>query len=205
MTFANTYVKRLRKDSAPDAAFKANLRSRLVGAPVIAHAFPSPMLRYAMATATLVVVLFFSTSTFAYASSSVAEGDLLYPVKANLEHFEGSLKRTPEAKARFRIRMLDRRIRETTYRLRHNEPLTPADVRLLSNALSMSVDELKTLRHDEAGRVLAKTELKLTLQTSLIEFRTRIELSDLPDEDKDKYFEMIDVRLEAIDAIPTTP
>jgi hypothetical protein len=203
MIFLKSKLKRLRRESAPEAAFKAALRSRLVlNEPLIVHRFPAPVLRYAFATVAIVVVVFLSTTSYAYASSAVTEGDALYPVKTNLENLEGSLKTSPEARARFRARMVDRRAREIAYRLRHDEPLRTQDVQMLTQATNLSVDELRGLQYDEAGRELVKTELKLKLTQSLTDFRTRVELSDLPEDQKNRYIKLIDLRLQAIDKIP---
>jgi hypothetical protein len=205
MIFLKAKLKRLRRESAPDAAFKAALRSRLVvDQPLIAYRFPVTAMRFAFATSALVLVFCFGLSSYAYASSAVTEGDTLYPVKTTIEDLEGSLKRSPEARARFRARMVDRRVREIAYRLNHDQPLTPAMVESLANVLNMSVGELQELKNDEAGRELAKTELKTKLTNSLTEFRTRVELSNLPEAQKAKYLRAIDLRLDAVGNIPTT-
>lgn len=206
MMFLKLKLKRLRRESAPDPAFKAALRARLVAPaqPVIAYRFPMPVMRYAFATSALALVLFFGLSSYAYASSAVGEGDALYPVKAKIEEIEGGLKKSPEARARFRARMLDRRIRETVFRIKHNEPLPPQTVHALAHAMNMSVDELRNLSEDEEGRTLIKTELKLQLVSMLTKFRVMIELSDMEDENKDRYLRAIDIRLERIQQIPTT-
>lgn len=205
MIFLKAKIKRLRRESAPEATFKAALRSRLVATePLIAHRFPTPVWRYAFATTALALVVFFGMSSYAYASSAVAPGDTLYPVKTKLEDLEGSLKHSPEARARFRAKQVDRRAREIAYRLRHQEPLRPQDVALLAHAMNISVAELRDLSQDQDGRELVKTELKLKLTNSLTEFRTRVELSDLPEEQKDLYLKTIDARLEKIANIPTT-
>jgi AraC-like DNA-binding protein len=204
MMFLKLKLKRLRRESTPAPAFKAALRAQLTGTqPLIVHRFPTPMLRYAMVGSALVVMIFFGTTSYAYASSSVTEGDALYPVKTKIETLEAGLKKSPEAQARFRARMLERRAREIVYRLRHNQPLRPQDIATISRAMNMSVEELKEVSQDQEGRNLVKTELKLRLTNSLTEFRTRVELSDMDQEHKDKYLRLIDMRLRRIQDIPT--
>jgi len=205
MIFLKSKLKRLRRESAPDVAFKAALRSRLVATePVIAYSFAMPAMRYAFATSALILAVFFGTTSYAYASAAVTEGDVLYPVKTNLENLEGNLKKSPEAQARFHAKVMDRRMREVAYSLRHHQPLPPQAVVVLSEAMNTSVTELDDLRQDEAGRELAKTELKLKMTNSLTEFRTRIELSELSQEQKDKLLKVIDLRLRNIERIRTT-
>lgn len=204
MIFLKYNLNKLRHDSVPNADFKLALRARLVDRNTVTYRVPSSFMRYSFATAALALIMFLSVSSYAYASSGVTEGDLLYPVKTGIETVEGSFKHTPEAQARFRARMLDRRFREIGYRLRHHQPLLPRDVAMLARYMNMSVDELKALKYDEAGRELAKTELKLKLTNSLTTFRTRIELSDLTEAQKDRYLQAIDLRLKWVNAIPTT-
>lgn len=205
MIFLTSKLRHLRRASAPDADFKAALRARLVG-PAMSPVARAPMsfARYSLATVAFALIMFLSVGSYAYASSGVTEGDALYPVKTGIETIEGNLKRSPEARARFHARMMDRRFREIAHRLNHHQALTPGDVATLAKTMNMSVEELKTLKSDEAGRELAKTELKLKLTNSLTQFRTRIELSDLPATQKDKYFKAIDLRLERVNQINTT-
>ena len=205
MIFLKLKLRNLRRASAPGADFKAALRSRLVGAKTgVVARVPMLAARYVFATAVFALIMFLSVGSYAYASSGVTEGDALYSVKTGIERVEGSLKKSPEARARFRARMMDRRFREIDHRLKNHQALTPADISNLAKAMNMSVDELKELKHDAAGRELAKTELKLRLSNSLTQFRTRIELSDLPDVQKDKYSKAIDLRLERVNQINTT-
>ena len=51
----------------------------------------------------------FGTSAYAYASSDVTDGTILYPVKQTLEGVEEKLQTTPEAKARFYLKQAGRR------------------------------------------------------------------------------------------------
>ncbi|MEK7183819.1 MAG: hypothetical protein AAB776_04265 [Patescibacteria group bacterium] len=205
MIFLKFKLKRLRRESAPDAAFKVALRSRLVGSQqTLAYRASTPAMRYAFATSALILVVFFGTTSYAYASSAVTEGDALYPVKTKIEALEGRLKKSPEAQARFRAKIMNRRMREVVHRLRHDEPLAPRTVAGLAQAMNMSVAELDDLRQDEAGRALIKTEIKLKMIESLTDFRSRVELSDMPEEQKDKLYKLIDFRLRNIERIETT-
>jgi len=49
------------------------------------------------------------TGAYAYSSSSVTEGTPLYPVKQQLENLEEKIQLTPEAKARFYLKKIERR------------------------------------------------------------------------------------------------
>lgn len=205
MIFLTPKLRQLRRESAPDADFKAALRSRLVvGQTPVKYAFPMTAMRYTFATASLALIIFLSFGSYAYASSSVTEGDALYPVKSTLEGIEGSFKRSPEARARFHAKLMRRRADEIAYRVRHNEPLPPQLIDHLAESMSVSVDELKALRHDESGRELIKTSVKLEITDALTRLRTEIELSNMGTIEKNRYLHGIDLRLEKIADIPTT-
>lgn len=205
MIFLSSKLKRLRRESAPEAAYKAALRSRLVaGAPVVVYSARTTTWRYAFAASALAVIVLLGTSTYAYASSAVTEGDALYPLKTKIENVEGSFKTSPEAQARFHAKLLRRRMQEMAHQLNHHEPLPPQAIDTLAQALNMSVAELHDLRQDESGRQLVKTEVKAKMTSSLTEFRSKVELSDLPQDQKDRYLEAIDARLNRIQNIPAT-
>ncbi|HRH32143.1 MAG TPA: DUF5667 domain-containing protein [bacterium] len=198
-------LRRLRRESAPDADFKASLRSRLVAdRPLMKHTFPVYIMRYTLATASLALIMFLGFGSYAYASTAVTEGDTLYPVKTTLEDIEGSFKRSPEARARFHAKIMRRRAAEIAYRVRHNEPLPPQLIDHLADSMSVTVDELTKLRHDEAGRELIKTNVKLEVTDALTRLRTEIELSNMGTAEKARYLRGIDLRIQKIADIPTT-
>lgn len=71
---------------------------------------------FKFAVSTLVVILTFSTTSYAYTSDAVTEGSILYPVKRGIEQLQESiLVQTPEQKVEFYEKLADRRIRELEY------------------------------------------------------------------------------------------
>lgn len=205
MMFLTPKFRQLRRESAPDTDFKAALRSRLVvEQPLIKHTFPVQAMRYAFATASLALILFLSFGSYAYASSAVTEGDTLYPVKTTLEDIEGSFKKSPEARARFHAKIMRRRANEIAYRIRHGQPLPSQLIDHLAQSMNVTVDELRGLQHDEAGRDLIKTEVKLEVTDALTRLRTEIQLSDMSTVEKTRYLNGIDARIKKVQEIPTT-
>ncbi|HLD61242.1 MAG TPA: hypothetical protein VJA27_03900 [Patescibacteria group bacterium] len=57
----------------------------------------------------LMVIGSIGTTTYAYASPAVAEGTVLYPLKQQIETIEERWYRTPEQKAKFYLRQIERR------------------------------------------------------------------------------------------------
>lgn len=126
MIFLKFKLNRLRRNSAPDATFKAALRSRLLASnTMLVYRSPMSAFRYAFAALVLVVVAGFGTTSYAYASPAVTEGDVLYPVKTRVENLEARFHNSPDAKSRFEQRLKDRRFHELQYKLHHRESLTP--------------------------------------------------------------------------------
>jgi hypothetical protein len=144
MIFLKAKLRRLRRDSTPDQHFKAALRSRLLASnALMTYASPVSALRYAFAAVALVLVAGFGTTTYAYASPSVTEGDALYPVKTRLETMEARFHHSPEARARFEDRLQNRRFHELHYKLHHREPLTAEQTERYQELMKVRVQILQ--------------------------------------------------------------
>ena len=63
-------------------------------------------------TATFVLVIFSSTTIYAYGSDNVTNGSILYPLKISTEKVEETFATTPEAKSNYYKKMAKRRMRE---------------------------------------------------------------------------------------------
>lgn len=63
-------------------------------------------------TTTFVLVIFSSTTIYAYGSDSVTNGSILYPLKISTEKVEETFATTPEAKSNYYKKMAQRRMRE---------------------------------------------------------------------------------------------
>jgi hypothetical protein len=206
MIFLKSKLRQLRRDSAPDAAFKAALRSRLLASDsLIAYTTPMSAFRYVFAAVALILVAGFGTTTYAYTSPSVTEGDALYPIKTRIESVEGGFQHTPEAQARFQARMMNRRMNEVFYRLQHNEPVPTQLKQTLSEQMSLSVSKLHDLHGSDAQTEFSRYELRTKVEGSLSQFRSRVFMSDLPDEHKQEYLDAIDKRLEKLEDMETAP
>lgn len=106
------FLWKFRKNAAPSAAFKNTLRADLSKAwggvygsvPWYASLRIRPVVGLVA-----IVLLFVGSGTYAYGSSQITEGTMLYPVKQIIEHIEEVTKVTPEAKAQFLLKQIERR------------------------------------------------------------------------------------------------
>ncbi len=70
---------------------------------------------FRMAVSGLIVIIVlggFGTGAYAYTSSEVTSDNILYPVKKSLENIEGLTKITPQAKAKFYLKTIEKREKE---------------------------------------------------------------------------------------------
>lgn len=145
--FINRQLKRFRREASPSRAFKAQLASRLMAAYDETHGrakAPARMFRFAMAGA-IALVLFCTSGVgvYAYESPAVSDGHPLYGVKTGIENVESAFARTPEARARFHMKMMRRRMAE----YRHQRALGKPSPKVLERAaeeLGMTFDELSS-------------------------------------------------------------
>jgi hypothetical protein len=148
-------LKTLRRAAHPAPEFTQALWGRLSAAYDRAYGYErgrAPIARFvAVGISVLVLVCTLSTGVYAYESTDVVPGHVLYQVKQGMERVEGTLAWTKEDRARFHAKMMGRRMNEASHVL-----TIPTRVEgLLSDAaeeLDMSVDELKSGLRDPSTR-----------------------------------------------------
>lgn len=110
----------IAQDAKPDKNFEQMLKVKLRERFHTQHEIQkTPLLKRiwrlkVQLTSTLVLVLFSSTTIYAYNSDNVTNGSILYPLKRSTENIEGLLATTPEAKTTYYNKMATRRMRELT-------------------------------------------------------------------------------------------
>jgi len=108
-------LKKYQKQLNPDPKFKKELWQRLESKMQteklsIFAWYQQRWFRYSAVMAVVVLVIGSgSTGAYAYVSPQVHEGSVLYPVKQTLEKIEEKIKRSPEAKAKFYIKQVNKR------------------------------------------------------------------------------------------------
>jgi chromosome segregation ATPase len=106
------------------------------------------------------------TGAYAYSSSSVTEGTLLYPVKQNLENMEEKIQLTPEAKARFYLKKIERREAEVA-QMNKKQKLTDK-ITKVQDKIEQAEDNLanvgKILEEKRSGDSRLREEIKQRLE-----------------------------------------
>ncbi len=104
---------KIKRSLSPSTVFKASLQKDLNKAWDAKYGkvswIHSSIMYRAGAMAVVVLVLVGSGGAYAYNSPDVTEGNILYPVKKVIENVEEITKITPEAKAKFLLKKIERR------------------------------------------------------------------------------------------------
>lgn len=112
MKYLNYQLWKIKRSLSPSSAFKKKLFERLSesfeNATLIVPWYQKTFWRYSMA-GFMGVVIVGSTGVYAYASPNVSEGAVLYPLKEQIENIEEKLQTTPEKKAQFYLKKVERR------------------------------------------------------------------------------------------------
>ena len=109
----------------------------------------------------LVVVFTMGTGVYAYESPEVVEGHPLYQVKQSIESVEKSLARTPEARAEFHSRMMERRISEGEHHLSRQPEQVQEALDAAADQLEQTVVEFAPEIQDPALRAQMIEELSI--------------------------------------------
>lgn len=165
-------LKTLRKATAPRKEFKTALWSELSSAWDAEY----PSMRFswtkafAVPVAVMVVFVTMGMGTYAYASPGVTDGTALYPVKQGMERVESQFRFSPQARARFHVRMVERRIAEGEVMLRRGQ-LTDQQIERIKNELGMTQEQLQEARENNQLREDVREEIIERLEAQGIRYR----------------------------------
>lgn len=159
----NWQLKKLARRGNAPRTFKAELRSQLSTAYDARYGVQRTLshgMRFAMVGMLSLVLMFgMGTGVYAYESPDVAEGHPLNVVKQGMEGIEGSLARTPEARAQFHAKMMRRRLLEAAHHV-DDHPVMERALQRAADELDMSLGEFKSGLQDPATRQQIVNELK---------------------------------------------
>lgn len=107
-------LKRLGRRGQPSKAFVDALQQKLIekGAAPTRTAFQVPMLRFAAAALSVVILFSVGTSAYAYSSDEVTPDHPLYGIRQTVETVEEAIAVTPAWKERVRQKHLERKQKE---------------------------------------------------------------------------------------------
>lgn len=164
---------REKQNLAPRSAFRRVLKKQLLFAWEGKYGVVKKpwFVHYAGAIATgLVVVLTGTTGAYAYTSPQVTDGTLLYPVKRAIEKVEEKTKTTPEAKAAFYLKQIDRREAEKAVLAGQQKRVKRVEVEIEKNEESLSIVEREISTSTSPG-IKARVEEQLKKRKERLERR----------------------------------
>lgn len=198
----------LKQRSAPSSEFKKELWAELSNS--YDHQYPSMIfcLRHRVAVPIAVLCLFALTGvgSYAYGSPAVNEDHMLFGVKAGMEWVQGWIHRSPDSRAEFHMRLMERRIEEGEYLLEQNAISLP-HIERIDASFEQAVTSVSDTPADHPTREEMLRRLQLqqarfeyilmesieqetesstpeALRNVLLDFRVHIDESGLTDEEK---------------------
>ncbi len=97
------------------------------------------------------------TGAYAYSSPQVTEGNVLYPIKQNLEKIEEKTQTTPEAKAKFYLKQIQRREEEKTVLKKSGVEITK--IEKVNQSIEQTEDQLEET--DKITKKVSPEDIKL--------------------------------------------
>lgn len=157
-------LKKLHKTSAPADGFRAALWAELDYEFDKTHATQRSSFSFArfvaMPIAGMAVVTLMGTGTFAYASADVNSTHVLYPTKIAIENVESVFHRSPESKARYHARMMERRIDEGEAMLRNKKTVAVSGFDQISVQYDKAIDVVEESVENTEDREIVMAYLK---------------------------------------------
>jgi len=198
----------LKESAAPEADFEKVLWAEL--SDTYDRTYPSMVfcLRHRLAVPVIVLCVFVLTGvgSYTYASPAITEDHMLFPVKDRMEWVQGVVVHSPEGRASFHTRMMERRIEEGEF-LIHHEMVSFPHIERIDASFEQALSSLASTQEDNdvrqemlnrlrTGRV--RYELLLTqsieqeremprpeaLRNVLLDLRVQIDESGLRDDEK---------------------
>lgn len=160
----------------PRAVFRRALKNRLLTVWESHYGrVPEPWLvHYAKAfTVGLIVVFTGTTSAYAYTSPQVTDGTILYPVKRAIERVEEKTKTTPEAKAAFYLKQIDRREAEKTILAHQQKRVKKVEVEIEKNEESLATAEQR-IATSTSPVIKARAQKRLKKRKEWLELKKKI-------------------------------
>jgi hypothetical protein len=165
----------------PDDKFRADLWSKLDAK---LHAeynsrhswFETRVFKFsAVAAGVVLLVICTGTGAYAYTSPDVTEGTILYPIKQNIENVEEKLQITPEAKAKFLLKKIQKREQEAVVMQKKGGK----NLEAVENQISQTEDKLakteKVLEKIQSRDGKLRDEIKKRLENTAELRKQRLE------------------------------
>ncbi len=206
MECAEKQLKKLRKSAKADRRFQRDLWIQLSN--TFDQEYPALRVNWsrfvAVPAAVAVVFVTMGVGSYAYASPSVTDEHMLYPIKTGIERVEAVWPRSENGTAQFHARMMERRIAEGEVMIR-GEGVPPEHLEGIMGEFTLSIDHLEQAEDQETDRepVIKQLMTQTVRYEYLIEahvdeppvdlftLRSLIEGSELSAEEKELLLEQI--------------
>lgn len=174
-----------KKSLAPDSHFKANLLKQLNTVWDNTYNtkyawYQTVFFKHATGFATMVLMAgSLGTGAYAYTSPEVTQDSLLYPIKEKLENIEEKIQITPEAKAKFYLKKIERREAEIVVVKKQNsktkekiEKIIDKQIEQVEKRLEVAEKDLEKVKSTDSK---LKIKVKQRLENSLQKRQDRLE------------------------------
>ncbi len=161
-----------KRSLSPDSHFKAKLQKQLSAVWDNTYNtkyvwYQTVFFKHATGFATMVLMAgSLGTGAYAYTSPEVTEGSVLYPIKEKLESIEEIAQITPEAKAKFYLKKIERREEEKVVLKKKNVELKK--IEKVEQLIEKTEDKL-----DQTDKIIEKTTHDVKLREQV---RERLEV-----------------------------
>ncbi|MFA5062122.1 MAG: DUF5667 domain-containing protein [Patescibacteria group bacterium] len=175
MNFKARYnLWKAQRDLSPDNKFKIALKAKLDSAWQKKYAtqlnwYQTVWFKRAVAFTSVVIIgASLVTGSYAYTSPDVTEGTPLYPIKQEIEKVEETVQVTPEAKAKFLLKQIDKREAEAVVIKKRGQKLDSVDKQIQKVADKLQkVDKKLEKINPQNNKVLKlRTEIKNKLKNN---------------------------------------
>ena len=184
---------KIKRSLTPDRLFKVSLFKKLSAVwdstyNVKYAWYQTVLFKHAAGFAMLIVMVGgLGTGAYAYSSPQVSHGSVLYPIKENLENLEENMQTTPEAKAKFYLKKIQRRERELEVVKQKNDK---KKLKIIGKQIEQTENRLENTEKDleEASSTdnNLKIEVKNRIEKSLEKRKQRME-KRLEEEKQNKF------------------
>ena len=192
--FIKYQLSQMRKSIRPRRAFRADLWMRLSDAYQAQYqeaVVCIPRYRFAFVGISSVVLMFgMGTGVYAYESPEVVEGHPLYFMKSGIEGVEARFARSPEARARFHARMMERRLEEGELSVTDEAEVVESSLESAADQFEMTIEALESLKEGE-------TEREKMIETLSIQHARYLELSQRVQTSEDRELDALPLRVRA--------
>ncbi len=204
MIWLRLKLRKLKSESKPDQTFTIALKRELLSKQGQAPVYRTTVIfRYAFAPIALALILGVGTTSYAYASPSVCNGNILYPLKSGVEQVERTVfYASPQAQVKYQVKTLERRADEVNYAIDHGAPAIII-LRKVPEEFTITKQQIAGYRKAKQEEVEQESkerqEMEDRAENVLMNFRHKVERAPIREDEREQVLFLIDQRLGQIE------